>query len=130
MPLRHLPALFLVALLLLAAACGDPNVLDEGEVDNHAYHPERTTWVPGPCATWSTRTVWRGSGAHRYTTTDRTCTSYTYVPHVDPEHWRIRIVGTHEGEERREWHRVPQACHDRVQRGQWVRLDGCEVVLR
>jgi hypothetical protein len=101
--------------LVLLAACGPENVLEEGEVIDRDYDDPDTWW---------------GSQCYAYGQNGM-CTASMPVQHHDDAHWFLRIAGyDDEGKLRREWHEVTQTLYDMGDDGLYINLSDGSIVQR
>jgi hypothetical protein len=104
----------LLAALVLVAACGMGNKLDQGEVIEKSYDdPDHgsqlycASYTKYGCALWLTRETYDGP------------------------HWKLRVVGfDDDGKERKEWHEVTQTLYETADVGVTVNFPEDRVVPR
>lgn len=102
---RRLIAGVVLALAVLAA-CGEGNVLEQGQVVDREYDDPDTWTTYGSTCVARNRDGW--------------CTFSipTSSTHHDDAHWKLRVIGVDdEGKERREWHEVTETLYDIGQMG-------------
>lgn len=109
-----------VTLGSFGAACGEPNVLTEGEVLRREYDdPDEDRWWSSQCVSYDPKT--------------HACTFSIPVEHVDHDgpHWYVDIRGVDkEGKWREETHEVTQTLYDIALEGVYLNLNDGSIVHR
>jgi hypothetical protein len=108
--------LVVTAVLMVMVACGEDNVLDEGEAVRLDYD-DPDTYTTTICSAY----------------TKYGCAAWTPIVNNDPAAWYVVIKAPHPdkpGEQRTELHEISQGFYDEVELGQWINVETEEVVPR
>lgn len=108
--------LLVTAVLMVVVACGEDNVLREGEAIRLDYD-DPDTYTSIICTAY----------------TKYGCAAWTPIVNNDPAAWYVVIEAPHPdkpGEQRIETHEISQGFFDEVELGQWINVDTEEIIPR